>query len=295
MDTISHIKRKFLDMNISEYKELLAYEFLWSKENSSLKRISQSLNNGSLLASEKLKEEMFFNEADFCEIDNALKDRAKTFSVLFKNDEKFPKGLLNVKYPLGMLYYKGNLNLLKTICVSVVGSRHVSPKGKIRTEKLVKELDSNVTIVSGLAKGVDTAALTTAINLGKNVIGVIGTPIDHYYPKENKELQDEIATNHLLISQVPLYKYDKQSFVTKRLYFPERNVVMAAISNATIIVEASETSGTHSQAKACFDLGKKLFILNSCFENRDITWPAKYLEKGAVRVKTITDIKNLTD
>lgn len=282
-------------MNTKEYKELLAYEFLWSKENSTLKKMSLTLNNGSLLASEKLKEEMFFDDAELYEIDNALKERAKAFSVLFKNDERFPKGLLNVKYPLGMFYYKGNLDLLKNVCVSVVGSRHVSPKGKIRTEKLIKELHSNTTIVSGLAKGVDTAALTTAISLGKKVIGVIGTPIDHYYPKENKELQDEIATNHLLISQVPLYKYDKQSFVTKKLYFPERNVVMAAISDATIIVEASETSGTHSQAKACFDLGKKLFILNSCFENHEITWPTKYLEKGAVRVRAITDIKILKD
>ena len=282
-------------MNTKEYKELLAYEFLWSKENSTLKKMSLTLNNGSLLASEKLKEEMFFDDAELYEIDNALKERAKAFSVLFKNDERFPKGLLNVKYPLGMFYYKGNLDLLKNVCVSVVGSRHVSPKGKIRTEKLIKELHSNTTIVSGLAKGVDTAALTTAISLGKKVIGVIGTPIDHYYPKENKELQDEIATNHLLISQVPLYKYDKQSFVTKKLYFPERNVVMAAISDATIIVEASETSGTHSQAKACFDLGKKLFILNSCFENHEITWPTQYLEKGAVRVRAITDIKILKD
>ena len=140
-------------MNTKEYKELLAYEFLWSKENSTLKKMSLTLNNGSLLASEKLKEEMFFDDAELYEIDNALKERSKAFSVLFKNDERFPKGLLNVKYPLGMFYYKGNLDLLKNVCVSVVGSRHVSPKGKIRTEKLIKELHSNTGFVGFLIVG----------------------------------------------------------------------------------------------------------------------------------------------
>lgn len=106
-------------MNTKEYKELLAYEFLWSKENSTLKKMSLTLNNGSLLASEKLKEEMFFDDAELYEIDNALKERAKAFSVLFKNDERFPKGLLNVKYPLrNVLLQRKPRSLKKCMCIS---------------------------------------------------------------------------------------------------------------------------------------------------------------------------------
>jgi DNA processing protein len=146
------------------------------------------------------------------------------------------------------------------------------------------------TLVSGLAEGVDTIALETAIRNNMNVIGVIGTPIDEYYPKKNINLQEKIAKENLLISQVPFYKYYIQPFQTKHIYFAERDVTMSALSSATIIVEASDTSGTLYQARACMEQNRPLFILNSCFENTSITWPSKYEKKGAIRVKDINDI-----
>jgi DNA processing protein len=148
----------------------------------------------------------------------------------------------------------------------------------------------NLTLVSGLAEGVDTVALETAIKCNMNVIGVIGTPIDEYYPKKNKNLQEDIAAKHLLMSQVPFYKYYTQPFQTKHIYFPERNATMAALSLATVIVEASDTSGTLYQARACMEQKRPLFILNSCFENQAITWPQKYEKQGAIRVNDINDI-----
>jgi DNA processing protein len=123
-----------------------------------------------------------------------------------------------------------------------------------------------------------------------NVIGVIGTPIDEYYPKKNKNLQEKIACAHLLISQVPFFKYYTQPFNTKRFYFPERDATRAALSLATIIVEASDTSGTLFQARACMEQKRLLFILNSCFENSALTWPRRYEKQGAIRVKDIGDI-----
>lgn len=89
------------------------------------------------------------------------------------------------------------------------------------------------------------------------MVGVIGTPISESYPKENSELQEEVARCHLLLSQVPFYRYSKQPFATKKFYFPARNVTMAAFSEATVIVEASDTSGSlagprvHSRAGSC--------------------------------------------
>jgi DNA processing protein len=137
-------------------------------------------------------------------------------------------------------------------CISIVGARAVTPDGILRTERLVRELAwHGFTIVSGLARGTDTVALQTALQCGLNVIGVIGTPIDEYYPLVNRELQEKIAHEHLLISQVPFYKYATQPFDTKRIYFVERNATMTAISMATVIIEAFDTSGILAQA--CID------------------------------------------
>jgi DNA processing protein len=115
------------------------------------------------------------------------------------------------------------------------------------------------------------------------------------YPKEHAQLQSEIAKRHLLISQVPVVSYDQMKFARKRLFFPERNITMSALTQATIIVEAGNTSGTLTQARAAIEQGRKLFILNSSFEKSDLTWPQKFAAKGAIRVRTISDILDNLD
>ncbi len=152
-------------------------------------------------------------------------------------------------------------------------------------------VDNNYTVVSGLAIGIDTVALTTAINRKSPVIGVIGTPIDQYYPKQNRSLQDHIGSEYLLISQVPFYRYHTEHFSAKKYYFPQRNETMSALSEATIIIEASDTSGTLTQARAALAQNRKLFILNSCFENKNITWPKRF-EDRAIRVRSVDDVLN---
>ena len=146
------------------------------------------------------------------------------------------------------------------------------------------------TIVSGLAKGIDTIAHETALSERGYTIGVIGTPINEYYPKENKNLQDKIAKKCLLISQVPFYKYATEPFPHRKFHFQRRNMTMASISEATVIVEAGNTSGSLIQARECIKQGKKLFILDSCFKNPKIKWPLRFEKKGAIRVKTTKDI-----
>ncbi len=146
-------------------------------------------------------------------------------------------------------------------------------------------------IVPGLAAGVDTVAHQTAIEKNGRTIAIIGTPLSHSYPKQNAELQRFIAQNFLLISQVPVLRYEKQDFRINRFFFPERNITMSALTEATVIVEAGETSGTLIQARAALQQGRKLFILDSCFRNKNLTWPHKYAERGAIRVTDYDDIK----
>lgn len=275
----------------SPYKELIAYEYLWSKQGSSFKNIAEILSTKKLFPSQVINNQSLFSpDLEIQEIENYLKPRLHSFSVMFKENFQYPDKLLNAVHPIDMFYYKGDLDLLSSPCISIVGSRKMSAEGAARAHKLSKQLCQKYTIVSGLAAGIDTVALTTAIEEKGNVIAVIGTPIDRFYPAENENLQRRIAKEFLLISQVPLYKYDHQPFTSKRNYFPERNKTMAAISDATVIVEASETSGTHTQAKACFDQGKELFILNSCFNNPNIKWPQKYLTQGAHRINHVEEI-----
>jgi DNA processing protein len=151
-------------------------------------------------------------------------------------------------------------------------------------------VSKGITVVSGLAEGIDTAAHTAAIEAGGQTIAVIGTPLGVYYPKSNIDLQNQIAKDYLLISQVPVLRYARQAVPQNRLFFPERNVTMSALTEATIIVEASDTSGTLIQARAALHQGRKLFILESCFRRSDITWPARFEQLGAIRVKTPADI-----
>lgn len=183
------------------------------------------------------------------------------------------------KFSPDTLFYQGNISLLQERRrVSVVGSRDVSDAGIKRAEKITRELvKNNIIVVSGLAKGVDTVAHKTAIKTGGDTIGVIGTPINQFYPKENKELQDFIAKNHLLISQFP------ENYPTTPKNFPIRNRTMALISDATIIIEASEKSGTKHQGWEALRLGRRLFILENVF-NSDVSWAEEMLQYGAEKL-----------
>ena len=181
------------------------------------------------------------------------------------------------------VFLAGDAELLCSPSVSVVGTREVTDEGWQRARRLGCELAAaGVVVVSGLAKGVDTAALSGAIDAGGHVVAVIGTPLTKAYPAENAELQQTIYRDHLLVSPFP---------VGEQVYpanFPKRNRVMAALSDATVIVEASDTSGTLHQADACQKLGRWLFILRSVVENPKVTWPRRFLSgpKTAIIDKT---------
>ncbi|WOO43124.1 DNA-processing protein DprA [Rubellicoccus peritrichatus] len=275
---------------ISPRNEAIAYEALSSIRENTLKKLAPRLMNGRRLPSELLSEEQIIDDLTQ-KAKEVLESVSVDFSISMFGDLKYPHTLRDVKHPLPLFYFRGDLALLEKRCISVVGAREVSPEGIARAERLARLLaEKDFVVVSGLARGVDTAAMTSAIRSGGNVVGVIGTPIDSFYPKENKKLQEYVATHNLLISQVPFLRYSMQDYRINRFYFPERNETMSALSEATIIVEASDKSGTLTQARAALKQGRKLFILNSCFENPRITWPAKYEKRGAIRVKSVDEI-----
>lgn len=186
------------------------------------------------------------------------------------------------------VFIVGDIHVLEAPCVSVVGTRNVSAEGYARATRLARELvTEGVTVVSGLAKGVDTAAHTSAIENGGKTAAVIGTPLNKAYPAENAHLQERIYRDHLLVS--PFSSAER----TYKGNFPKRNRVMAALSDATVIVEASDTSGTLHQAAECQRLGRWLFILKSVAENEALSWPKKFIGKDKVGV--VTDVSEIIE
>jgi DNA processing protein len=170
------------------------------------------------------------------------------------------------------VYYAGDRALLCGPCVSVVGTREVSEEGHFRARRVARDLaQAGIVVVSGLAKGVDTAAHTAAMEYGGRTVAVLGTPLDKAYPAENSKLLERIWRDHLALSPFqigqPVYKGN----------FPARNRVMAAVTDATVIIEASDTSGTLHQAAECQRLGRWLFIAQSVAEDPRLKWPANFL------------------
>src|SRR4029077_11358379 len=121
------------------------------------------------------------------------------FGVRVHGAGDYPDRMRNAEYPVELLYFQGWWDLAESPSVAVVGTRAPSEEGKARVRKLVKRLvEDGFTIVSGLAKGIDTEAHQTALQHGGRTIGVIGTPLNLRYPKENSKLQDEIAEKQLV-------------------------------------------------------------------------------------------------
>ena len=279
---------------ISPLDEIIAYESLWIDEKASFKNIA------SLFASNPGSRATDFIEfrrdnSLFTEIKRKVINSRKEFrtNVLINGTIDFPSRLKDAKDPIELLYYSGNLDYLNTRCISIVGTRNPTVEGLKVTSEITKKLvKDDFTIVSGLAKGIDTQAHVSALSLNGRTIAVIGTPIGTSYPKENSDLQIKIGKQHLLLSQVPFYRYSIQNHLINRFFFLERNKTMSALTDATLIIEAGETSGSLTQAAAAIYQKRKLLIWDSCFNNNSITWPNKYLEKGAIRVKNYDEILN---
>lgn len=186
------------------------------------------------------------------------------------------------------LFVAGNINLLNGKCVSIIGARDATLQGRARARRLARELSAfGIVVMSGLAEGIDSEAMRAAIAVNGHIVGVIGTPIDKAYPAQNKQLQESIYKDHLLVSQFAIGEPVSQS------NFPKRNRLMALLSDATVVVEASDSSGTLHQATECVRLGRWLYIARNVIENPLISWPKRFQHYEKFRV--LDDTKDLVE
>jgi DNA processing protein len=273
-------------------RELGAYEALWAKEGTTFKSLAEMFNkhSGSLPSD-------FVSEADAGQYSRIALGTIRAadiryFGIRVHGAGEYPAKLRDAEHPIELLYFQGNWDITSSRCVAIVGTRHPSDEGVRRAAKLARQfVKEGFTVVSGLAQGIDTVAHETTIEAGGNTVAVLGTPITSCYPPQNKVLQRRIADEFLVISQVPIVRHSRQSPKGNRLFFPERNVTMSAMTEATVIVEAGNTSGTLIQGRSALMQKRKLFILESCFHNPELTWPARFVERGAIRVAEFEEIR----
>jgi DNA processing protein len=189
-----------------------------------------------------------------------------------------PLSPLEQQHAPAWLYVAGHVEwLAERPKVSIVGSRKASVDGVRRASRLTRELvDAGVIVVSGLALGIDAAAHTAAIEAGGRTIAVVGTALDQVYPDQHRALQDRLAIEHAVVSQFP------PGHPTGRGNFPRRNRTMALMVDASVIVEASDGSGTLSQGWEALRLNRPLFLMRNVVEQSGLAWPSRMLDYGAM-------------
>lgn len=290
----------YFDVNLSYVRDAILYFAIQQYFNNNDKKTCEFVElikkSHSFKFSSGLKENIpllssLLNTTDvkFYETYQLVKESFQSLSsdvvLSKKGDEIYSKLLLMTEEAPPYLFLKGNVNLLNEKSVCVVGSRNASNESMQKTEKIVKSLvKRNIIVNAGLAKGIDTSTHAAALNNGGKTIAVIGTPINQFYPKENRELQERIEKDGLLVSQFPPCN------PVNRWNFPTRNGVMSGISLATIIMEAGETSGALKQADYALKQGRDVLIPKSAVDSTLISWPRKYIDKGASEFKTLRDV-----
>jgi DNA processing protein len=200
-------------------------------------------------------------------------------------DEDYPTNLQLIYNRPPFIWMRGRLDAREMRAVAVVGTRQASQEGREIARRLAYGLaEANVSVVSGLARGIDTAAHTATLEVGGHTTAVIGTGIlTRTYPAENVALADQISERGALVSQF------WPDAPPRRMNFPLRNVVMSGLAAGTVVVEASSTSGAKMQARLTLEHGKRLFLSENLLKNEE--WAQRYAGRpGVTIVRRLDDV-----
>ena len=205
-------------------------------------------------------------------------------------DKTYPKNLQRIYDKPILLYAKGNTNLLKSLKkISIIGSRNCSEYGKIVTQKFSYMLaKKDYTIVSGMAKGIDSYAHKGALTAQGNTIAILGSGVNYIYPEENKRLYNKILEqNGLILSE---YGIDTKPIPE---YFPARNRLISGISDKILITEASKKSGTMITANFAIEQGKTVYAVPGNITSTRSEGTNEWIKDGAILVNSLEDITDL--
>jgi DNA processing protein len=206
--------------------------------------------------------------------------------ILTFEDQDYPEQLREIFDPPPVLWVLGDVKLLARPAIAVVGTRHPTPYGTGMAEVLARDLASHrMVILSGMARGVDTAAHRGALTAGGSTVAVWGTGIDVIYPKENKSL----AENILVAGGAIVSEYRLGTFPAPQ-NFPKRNRIISGISIGVLVVEAGENSGTRVTARCALEQNRDVYAVPGNVTTKNAWGPNTLIKQGAKLVATWEDV-----
>ncbi len=219
-------------------------------------------------------------------VDRALQWAAQPgHSVITLADDAYPHALLEISDPPTVLYAIGRLELLKRTSLAVVGSRNATAQGESNAEMFARSLsEAGLTIVSGLALGIDAAAHRGGLAGPGSTVAVLGTGIDVVYPRRNAELAEQIMARGLLLSEFPLGTGPIAH------NFPQRNRLISGLSSGCLVVEAAAASGSLITARAAADQGREVFAIPGSIHSPLSKGCHALIKTGAKLVESAEDV-----
>jgi DNA processing protein len=213
------------------------------------------------------------------------KIRKSGFNLILLKNSNYPSNLFNTYNPPPFLYIKGDILPKDDTAIAIVGTRTPDSYGRLVTERLGEELSvRGVTIVSGMARGIDSIAHMAALKRGGRTIAVLGSGLDIIYPAENKKLYEEISNKGAVISEFPL------GSPPESVNFPKRNRVISGLSLGVVIVQASDKSGSLITASLALEQNREVFAVPGNIGTKLSRGTNKLIKQGAKLVESVEDI-----
>lgn len=254
------------------YKRLCQNE--WTEGIFTLEAIHQELS---------LDEIDWLRNTDFASLE--LQYQKEAIHFLMYEDALYPKRLKEIYLPPVVLFYKGRLELFNRLSIGIVGARNHTPYSKEALEYILPDiLERKVSIISGLARGVDSLAHQLTLDLKGETIAVIGNGINICYPKENQSLYDAIGKKGLILSEYPL---DSPPL---KFHFPYRNRIIAGLSHGLCVIEARLHSGSLITANVALSENRQLFALPGNITSEYSKGTNELITAGAFPIRNANDI-----
>ena len=246
----------------------------WTEGTFTLEAIHQELS---------LEEIAWLRNTDFANLE--LQYRKEAIHFLMYEDALYPKRLKEIYLPPIVLFYKGRLELFNRLSIGIVGARNHTPYSKEALEYLLPDiLERKVSIISGLARGVDSLAHQITLELNGETIAVIGNGINICYPKENQSLYDAIGKKGLILSEYPL---DSPPL---KFHFPYRNRIIAGLSHGLCVIEAKMHSGSLITANVALSENRQVFALPGNITSEYSKGTNELITAGAFPIRNANDI-----
>src|SRR5471030_1874148 len=224
-----------------------------------------------------------------CTFEDAVRQQEKMAEagavVVTIGDPRYPQPLREIFDPPMLLFARGRVELLQSLALGVVGTRRPTPYGLAVAERLSADLaHAGLTIASGMARGIDTAAHKGALSVAGDTIAVLGCGVDVVYPSENRKLAAELAGKGLIISEFPM---GATAFPQN---FPIRNRVISGLSSGILVVEGAQYSGSAITARLALDQGREVFAVPGNITSKMSWGPNLLIKQGAKLIQDWNDV-----